>query len=147
VFGPATPTRGDLRERAGLAAQLAVASRCTASFPGAFEPFWVDVPGGGRVGDRWQSSAGLANFAQSRFVVDGGLLLNKPIRPAIEAVYRQAAAQQVRRVLAYVVPDPGEAPPPAPTLRSRGTPDPAMQVPHAGDVLLGGDAGTGSPRR
>jgi patatin-related protein len=114
-----------------------VASRCTASFPGAFEPFWVDVPGGGRVGDRWQSSAGLANFAQSQFVVDGGLLLNKPIRPAIEAVYRQAAAQQVRRVLAYVVPDPGEAPPPAPTLSSRGTPDPAMQVPHAGDVLLG----------
>ena len=85
---------------------------------GAFEPFWVDVPGGGRVGDRWQSSAGLANFARSQFVVDGGLLLNKPIRPAIEAVYRQSAAQQVRRVLAYVVPDPGEAPPPAPTLPS-----------------------------
>ena len=110
----------------GVAAQLAVASRCTSSFPGAFEPFRVEVAKT-PAGDRWPSTAGLANFATSQFVVDGGVLRNKPVRPALEAIYRQSASRQVRRVMAYVVPDPGEtAAPPAP-----------VEAPGAYEVLLG----------
>lgn len=128
---------GDLRNAAGVAPQLAVASRCTSSFPGAFEPWFVEV--GDAFGGRWASSAGLANFARSQFVVDGGVLLNKPIRPALDAVYRQAASQQVRRLMAYVVPDPGEAPAPAAVPdRPRDGGQPAPQaVPGAPEVLLG----------
>lgn len=122
---------GDLRDPA-VAPQLAVASRCTSSFPGAFEPFWVNT--GASFGDCWESDGGLANFADSQHVVDGGILLNKPIRPALQAVYRQPASRQVRRLMAYVVPDPGEG---------SLTPVPASQsheqdpTPKAPEVLLG----------
>lgn len=34
--------------------------------------------------------------------------MNKPLDPALDAIGEQSAAQQVRRVLLYVVPDPGE---------------------------------------
>ncbi len=98
--------RGDLRD-VHVADELALASRCTSSFPGAFEPQQVDVDA--REGDRWPSQAGRTDFADSQLVVDGGVLHNKPVRPALEAVYRQPAGNQVRRVLAYVVPDPGES--------------------------------------
>ncbi|GAA2228396.1 hypothetical protein GCM10010430_05090 [Kitasatospora cystarginea] len=112
--------------------QLAGAARCTSSFPGAFEPHWVEVtgppaPGGGP----WPSTAGGADFGQSQYVLDGGVLLNKPIRPALEAVYRQPAGVQVRRVLAYVVPDPTET-----TTLPTEVPSPE-NLPHAGDALLG----------
>jgi patatin-related protein len=40
VLGAAPAASGDLRTPKGLADQLAVASRCTSSFPGAFEPLW-----------------------------------------------------------------------------------------------------------
>ncbi len=120
-------TRGDLRQPE-VAAELAVASRCTSSFPGAFEPFHVEVEQA--AGDRWASTAGLASFSDSQYVVDGGVLRNKPIRPAMDAIYRQPAGQQVRRVLAYVVPDPGEV------TASRG-PVHEDPVPVAAEVLLG----------
>ncbi|MGW2370997.1 patatin-like protein [Kitasatospora sp. NPDC001683] len=106
------PALGDLAvdgDVDGVVKKLASAARCTSSFPGAFEPHWVDVEASTTAGDGpWPSSAGGANFRQSQYVLDGGVLLNKPIRPALEAVYRQPAGIQVRRVLAYVVPDPGE---------------------------------------
>jgi patatin-related protein len=125
---------GDLR-RETVIEQLAVASRCTSSFPGAFEPHWVTSAGprAARVNDRWRSSGGLASFGSTQYVIDGGVLLNKPIRPALEAIYRQAASDQVRRVLAYVVPDPGE-------LRAEDElPQPGTRpaVPTAQQVLLG----------
>jgi patatin-related protein len=123
--------RGDLHDPT-VTAQLAVASRCTASFPVAFEPFPVNVdddavqlPDG-----RWPSDAGRTNFRRSQFVIDGGILRNKPVRPAIDAVYRQPADQQVRRILAYVVPDPGEP--------ATGHGKPAVtDLPGAADVALG----------
>ena len=37
----------------------------------------------------------------SRWVVDGGVLANQPLRPALRAIFRQPASRQVRRVLAY----------------------------------------------
>jgi patatin-related protein len=128
---------GDLFRR-DVTAELAGASRCTASFPGAFEPWVVNVPGddhkehaGQQPDGRWPSDAGRANFQRSQFVIDGGILRNKPIRPAIDAVYRQPAGQQVRRILAYVVPDPGGA------ATGPGKPHVDGPPPGAGDVLLG----------
>ncbi|MFB7668263.1 patatin-like protein [Kitasatospora sp. NPDC056138] len=112
--------------------KLAVAARCTSSFPGAFEPHWVAVTDSSAAGEGpWPSTAGGANFRQSQYVLDGGVLLNKPIRPALEAVYRQPGGVQVRRVLAYVVPDPAETtalPAEVPT---------AEDLPHARDAVLG----------
>jgi patatin-related protein len=114
--------------------KLATAGRCTSSFPGAFEPHWVSVTGSaGATGDGWASAAGRANFSESQYLVDGGILLNTPIRPALEAVYQQTADLQVRRILAYIAPDPGEpAPSPAPQ-EAGGNPP----VPQADEVLLG----------
>ena len=73
----ASTDRGDLLSQA-VTSQLAVASRCTASFPAAFEPFAVTIddatvqlPDG-----RWPSDAGRANFQRSQFVIDGGILRN-----------------------------------------------------------------------
>lgn len=132
---PDQAVSGDLR-KSDVAAQLAVASRCTSSFPAAFEPFWVKVDAEQRTDERWQSSAGRVNFSSSQFVIDGGVLRNKPIRPAIDAVYRQSAAHQVRRILAYVVPDPGERA--AATASTPGvTTTPENDVPGAHDVVLG----------
>ena len=131
VLGAGTAGAGDLTDQK-VTAQLGVASRCTASFPAAFEPFPVAVPEDAIRQDdgRWPSDAGRTNFQRSQFVIDGGILRNKPIRPAIEAVYQQPAGLQVRRILAYVVPDPGEA--------ATGPGEPAVtDLPGAVDVMLG----------
>ncbi|MFE5581739.1 patatin-like protein [Kitasatospora sp. NPDC056531] len=121
------PGVADLSDK-DIVTKLAAAARCTSSFPGAFEPHWVEVDGSPTTGDGpWPSAAGGANFRQSQYVLDGGVLLNKPIRPALEAVYRQTAGIQVRRVLAYVVPDPS-----GPVVL------PAKEnLPHARDAVLG----------
>jgi patatin-related protein len=131
VLGAGTAGAGDLTDQK-VTTQLGVASRCTASFPAAFEPFHVTVPEDAIRQDdgRWPSDAGRTNFRRSQFVIDGGILRNKPIRPAIDAVYQQPAGLQVRRVLAYVVPDPGEA--------VTGPGKPAVtDLPGAADVMLG----------
>ncbi|MCW3820444.1 patatin-like protein [Micromonospora sp. DR5-3] len=135
------PVSGDLAADAVLE-ELAAAARCTSAFPGAFEPHFVWVSPGDPDGDlRWASTAGRANFRESQHVVDGGVLLNKPIRPALEAVYRQTAGVQVRRVLAYVAPDPGEQIRSSPTAHLVPEPDPAnlpgSPLPSAREVLLG----------
>jgi patatin-related protein len=121
----------------GVVEELAVAARCTSSVPAAFEPHWVEVsPDMTGAEGSWMSQAGVVNFRESQYVVDGGLLLNKPLRPALEAVYRQSAQLQVRRVLAYVVPDPGEQPAPQDQPGAEpGTSRPAR--PTAPEVLLG----------
>jgi patatin-related protein len=116
--------------------ELARAARCTSSFPGAFEPHFVTAGADALEPGRWSSSAGQANFKESQYVIDGGVLLNKPIRPALDAIYAQPGGREVRRVLAYVVPDPGEAPPAASTTTSSATPD-KPPVPVATDVVLG----------
>jgi patatin-related protein len=62
--------------------KLAAAARCTSSFPGAFEPHFVEVDESAEkvlhgADSMWDWGAGDANFARSQFVVDGGVLLNK----------------------------------------------------------------------
>jgi patatin-related protein len=104
--------RDDPFVRPTITAELALAARSTASFPIAFEPSYIPV--GENAGDLHPDMAGIADFGISRYVLDGGVLLNKPVRPALDAIAVQSARRQVRRVLAYVVPDPGapaDAPP------------------------------------
>lgn len=110
--GPDLP--GDPFAAPDIVAKLAAAARATASFPGAFEPFYLpavdeQVSAGGKPVACLQ---GHTNFKLGCFVVDGGVLDNNPLEAAVDAVFRQRAEGEVRRVLAYVVPDPGHIPDP-----------------------------------
>jgi hypothetical protein len=50
--------------------------------------------------------AGIADFDAERWVIDGGVLVNTPFRPALDAIKTLPADRPVRRVLGYVVPNP-----------------------------------------
>jgi predicted acylesterase/phospholipase RssA len=84
---------------------LAVAARCSASFPVAFEPYrpgaasWAltDHPGLAPSGDG------------PPWTIDGGLLDNAPIRAAIQLIPTRPADRQVTRFLVYVNPEPHES--------------------------------------
>lgn len=121
--------------------RMALAARCTASFPVAFEPAFVPVgspahqeppsprglteqlrlrPDMGEVVADWGDKC---TGDRSRFVVDGGLLANTPTRAALEAVEAMPAAGSVRRVLLLVYPhaqgpgpDPADDPARPPTV-------------------------------
>jgi patatin-related protein len=97
--------------RDGVLDQLALAARCTASFPGAFEPCFVPIGTSGEPSAAHVDMEGVANFAESRWVVDGGVLLNKPIKPALKAIFAKPAEGQVRRVMLYVIPEAAPEPP------------------------------------
>jgi patatin-related protein len=112
-----------------IAKRLALAARCTSSFPAAFEPSYCPVTKDAATGER-PDMAGIASFKQTGFVIDGGVLDNQPLDLALTEIFRQRAIGPVRRVLVYVVPDPaGNAsvasgapapatPPPSPDLLS-----------------------------
>lgn len=93
----------------GVVPLLARAARTSASFPGAFEASYWKAPepvlGG---------AARVANFSGSRFAIDGGVLANMPVEPALDKLYGRSADHDTRRVLAYVSPDPGGSPPGGP---------------------------------
>jgi patatin-related protein len=96
--------RADPFGTAGVIEQLALAARSTASFPFAFEPSWVPI---GSAGDRLHPDmAGPANFSASGWVLDGGVLVNRPVAQALRIVFDQPAERQVRRALLYVDPHP-----------------------------------------
>ncbi len=114
---------GDPFAEADIALKLATAARATASFPVAFEPFYLPA-GDERVkvgADKVPCLQGHTNFntewKDGRFVVDGGVLDNSPLESAIDAVFRQRAEGEVRRVMGYIVPDPGRIPDPPPQER------------------------------
>lgn len=91
-----------------LVDRLALAARCSASFPGAFEASFCPV---GETLPKRPDMAPHATFRTSRYTVDGGTVMNKPFAPALRAIYEQTATNSedlVRRVLLYVVPDPGD---------------------------------------
>ena len=52
-------------------------------------------------------------MTRSHWVADGGLLANRPLTPLLSAVLARPAASEVRRVLAFVVPDGGGTASPA----------------------------------
>jgi patatin-related protein len=90
--------------------ELALAARSSASFPGAFEPSFVpincQVAAGAGVPER-PNMAAFANMTRSHWAADGGLLANRPLTPLLAKVFSQPATGEVRRVLAFVVPDGG----------------------------------------
>jgi patatin-related protein len=98
-----------------IAHRLALATRATASFPAAFEPVFLPVLPGDTVGPagegsprRWKevNLRDHASFGASRYAIDGGVLCNQPIAPALRAIARKRAELPVRRMLLYVNPDP-----------------------------------------
>lgn len=94
-------------------AALALAARSSAAFPAAFEPAFL--PCGHDADDQHPDMAPFSNITRDHFAADGGLLMNRPIKPLIEEVFTRQAGRQVRRVLLYVVPSPGDAPDPTKT--------------------------------
>ncbi|GHG16421.1 MULTISPECIES: patatin-like protein [Amycolatopsis] len=82
---------------------LALAARSTASYPGAFELSRVPI-GTGQADDRHPDMKPYTKLARSHWVTDGGVLLNKPLRPALAEIFARPAASDVRRLLLYVVP-------------------------------------------
>ncbi len=101
----------------GAVDRLALAARATASFPGAFEPAFAAIgtnptgPGNVPAGTALSGATPVpdmsdhADFASSGFLIDGGVLMNKPIRPVLRAIFTRQNEGQGRRVLVYVVPD------------------------------------------
>jgi patatin-related protein len=111
-------------------AALALAARCTSSFPGAFPPVRLkdfandlskQAPPGGRPCDldgivkrffpQYLDASGEASAqVWATAFVDGGVLDNAPFDHAIEAIVAQRAETEVIRQLIYIEPDPGRAP-------------------------------------
>jgi len=114
----------DRLQDASAVAQLALAARCSASFPVAFEPGFVPI-GNGSDTD-CPDMADVSNATRSRWVADGGLLANRPIAAAVRAVFDRKAQSDVRRVLLYVVP----------TARSTVPPQEASGLPPLGDTVV-----------
>ena len=91
--------------------QLALAARSTSANPFGFEASWVPMQA---AGEGHPAMKGVAQMVGGmaldcdRFVLDGGILINKPVRPALDAINAFPAERQVRRVMAYVQPDPGD---------------------------------------
>lgn len=84
-------------------AALSRAARSTASFPFAFEPSPIDAGKDACLFDV------LGNpLVEPRHVIDGGILNNKPIHGALTAIFNMPRERGVRRILAYINPDPGD---------------------------------------
>ncbi len=89
---------------------LALAARSSASFPVAFEPAFVahnEVPARRR-GPRHPAMKKYANITRAHWAADGGLLMHRPLNPLLRAIFDRTAERQVRRILLYVVPSPGD---------------------------------------
>jgi patatin-related protein len=92
--------------RPTVALELAQAARASASFPIAFEPRWARA---GAANLESISGKQAKPLALSRFLIDGGVLDNKPIEGALQAIFKLPPRTNVRRVLAYVTPDPASS--------------------------------------
>ena len=99
---------------------LALAARCSASFPLAFEPGFIPIGTDG--GDAHPDMAPFTSTERTQFAADGGLLANRPLGPALQAVFDRAADRDVRRVLAFVVPMVGGGAKPAAQFTLADTP-------------------------
>ena len=81
---------------------LANAARASASFPVAFEPRLYAATS-------FRDAVTGAPAKADRYLIDGGVLDNKPLGSALRAIFQMPNTRNVRRVLAYVVPDPSAA--------------------------------------
>ncbi|MEU6255767.1 patatin-like protein [Streptomyces sp. NPDC047043] len=101
---------------AGAEERVALAARCSSSYPFAFEPAFLpykkEVPESGAKTLFHPAMGEFANITRDHWVADGGLLANRPIGPLLQAVFDCPAEGPVRRVFLYVVPSPGESPDP-----------------------------------
>ncbi|KDN20449.1 patatin-like protein [Amycolatopsis rifamycinica] len=87
----------------GVEGPLALAARSTASFPGAFE--LSRMPIGTEGTDRLHPDmTPYTELTRSHWLTDGGVLLNKPLRPALREIFERTSHADVRRLLLYVVP-------------------------------------------
>ena len=94
-----------LAEDPGLAAKLAVAGRSSSSFPFAFEPAFVQV-GANSDHAGAPDMAEIIDLQSSRYIVDGGVLNNKPVDLALDAIGSRPAVGADRRLVMFVEPDP-----------------------------------------
>ncbi len=81
---------------------LALAARSTASFPGAFE--LSRMPIGEKTDALHPDMTPYTDVTRSHWLTDGGVLLNKPLRPALREIFERPSHSDVRRLLLYVVP-------------------------------------------
>ncbi|MGE0878930.1 MAG: patatin-like protein [Acidimicrobiia bacterium] len=95
--------RASAATQSTLVAQLARAARTSASFPGAFEASWLQK--GAAHGH--PDMEAVSNLTASGWAVDGGVLQNEPVGPAVDLVLERPAGQEIRRVMMYINPDPG----------------------------------------
>jgi patatin-related protein len=87
---------------------LALAARASASFPAAFEPAFLPFDNQPSQSGDLPAMGEYADITRNHWAADGGLLANRPIGPLLQSVFdRPADRRRVRRLLLYVVPDPG----------------------------------------
>lgn len=82
---------------------LALAARSTASFPGAFELSRMPIGDDG-TDQLHPDMTPYTDLTRSHWLTDGGVLLNKPLRPAMREIFERSSHADVRRLLLYVVP-------------------------------------------
>jgi len=92
----------DFDDRNLVISSLARAARSTASFPFAFEPSLVDQEK--QKLKLHLKDSGDHDVSMPRYLVDGGLLDNKPFRGALQAIFQMPRYGNVRRVLATSTP-------------------------------------------
>ena len=102
-FTTADLTSGD------AVAQLSLAARSSASFPGAFEPAFLPFGAGAGADGRHPDMAPFTNATRAHWAADGGLLANRPIAPLLQRIFDRSSDREVRRALLYVVPSTGSA--------------------------------------
>jgi len=99
---------GDQKVNDTRVEQLALAARCSASFPLAFEASFLPVgTADSAAAPDHPDMSDVANASASVYTADGGVLANQPVGLAFRAIFERPADCPVRRVLAFVVPDPG----------------------------------------
>lgn len=128
----------DFCEHSGIVRQLALAARASASFPVAFEPS-LHVPGSPPFGDKrpLREQGGAAEpVSGPTYLLDGGILDNRPFDAALEAISKLPADGNTRRVLAYIAPDPKAAIAP-PKLDAEGKPTPPTLAAVAAQSTVG----------
>ncbi|TFV88712.1 patatin-like protein [Blastococcus sp. CT_GayMR20] len=97
---------GDLTSD-GAVAQLSLAARSSASFPGAFEPAFLPFGADAGADGRHPDMAPFTNATCAHWAADGGLLANRPIAPLLQRIFDRSSDREVRRALLYIVPSTG----------------------------------------